>query len=89
MFLELPPSPVTIYERDNVIVTLRFDAEFSNIMVIRALIDKDDDDIILNQLQFQLPENKVNEGLLLEAEQFRIVQAIQYKVSLVSVQNFG
>ena len=59
MFLELPASPVTIYERDNVIVTLRFDAEFSNVMVIRALIDTDDDDVILEPLQFQIPENEV------------------------------
>ena len=63
LFLELPTSPVTVYDQDNVIVTLRFDAEFSNVLVIRALIDTDDDDVILDPgrqpLQFQLPENKV------------------------------
>ena len=64
MFLELPASPVTIYERDNVIVTLRFDAEFSNVMVIRALIDTDDDDVILEPLQFQIPENEVRKIVL-------------------------
>ena len=56
---ELPASPVTVYERDNVIVTIKFDAEFSNVMVIRALIDADDDDVILDPLQFEIPSNKV------------------------------
>ena len=61
LFLELPTSPVTVYEQDDVIVTLRFDAEFSNVLVIRALIDTEDDDVILDAqpLQFQLPANKV------------------------------
>ena len=63
---ELPASPVTVYERDNVIVTIKFDAEFSNVMVIRALIDADDDDVILDPLQFEIPSNKMINGVRVE-----------------------
>ncbi|XP_028399098.1 mucosa-associated lymphoid tissue lymphoma translocation protein 1 homolog isoform X3 [Dendronephthya gigantea] len=60
---ELPKSPVIIYRNDEVIVTLRFDAEFSNMMFIRARIDTEDDDVILQPLHFQIPPNKTINGI--------------------------
>ena len=50
---------MTIYKKDHVMVTLRFHAEFSNVMVIGAKVDTEDDDVIVESLQFQLADDKV------------------------------
>lgn len=63
---ELPHNPVTIYDENEVIVVLRFNAEFSNVMIVRAMIDSEDDDIILEPLKYLLPENNILNGCYVE-----------------------
>lgn len=51
---------MVVYEQDDVTLTLRFDAEFSNVMIIRALIETDDDDVILHPPQLHARERTVS-----------------------------
>lgn len=63
---ELPASPVTIYEENHVQVVLRLHAEFSNVMVVQAMIDTEDTKIILQPLKYSLPEDKMINGCRVE-----------------------